>query len=79
LLGERIPDIAEAFRVWPVGQVSTLRPIRLRGANRVDPRRVDLFRFATEERARLKGDRPDRWLRPQACPSGRSDTRSTTE
>lgn len=57
LLGGRGPAILEAFRVRPTGRLRGLKPIRLRGGEPVDPRQVDLFRLATEERARLKADR----------------------
>jgi hypothetical protein len=57
LLGGRAPAILEAFRVRPVGRLRGLKPIRLRGGEPVDPRRTDVFRLATEERARLKADR----------------------
>jgi hypothetical protein len=56
LLGRTTPEILEAFRVVPHGQLASLRPIRLRGQVRVDPRRADLFRVATEQRARIKAD-----------------------
>jgi hypothetical protein len=54
LLGESTPTILEAFRVTAEGRSTNLRPIRLRGSLDVDPTRDDLFRLATEERARLK-------------------------
>jgi hypothetical protein len=56
LLGGRAPEILEAFRVVPEGRLRRLRPIKLRGADAVDPRTTDLFRLATEARARVKAD-----------------------
>jgi hypothetical protein len=57
LLGTTTPTILEAFRIAPEGRSCDLRLVRLRGAIDVDPATDDLFRFATEERARLKDDR----------------------
>jgi hypothetical protein len=57
LLGGRPPTVLEAFRVVPVGRTSGLAPVRLRGEIAVDPAADDLFRFATEARARVKADR----------------------
>jgi hypothetical protein len=57
LLGGRAPAILEAFRVRPVGRLRGLKPIRLRGGDPVDPRTSDVFRLATEERARIKANR----------------------
>lgn len=54
LLGGAMPEMLEAFRVVPVGVAADLEPIRLRGSIAVDPRLDDLFRLATEERARTK-------------------------
>jgi hypothetical protein len=56
LLGPTTPQVLEAFRVVPEGVAADLRPIRLRGAVEVDPRADDLFRLATEERARTKAN-----------------------
>ncbi len=56
LLGGRAPVVLEAVRVVPVGTAERLRPVRLRGAVRVDPRRDDLFRRVIEERQRIKRD-----------------------
>lgn len=60
LLGATTPVILETFRVVPTGCMKDLRPIKLRGSVRVDPASDDLFRFATEERARVRtaDDRP---------------------
>ncbi len=57
LLGSTGPIILEAFRVVPEGQAGGLTPVKLRGTIAVDPSADDLFRFATEERARVKRDR----------------------
>lgn len=56
LLGGSVPEVLEAFRVVPVGVAADLRPIKLRGSIAVDPRVDDLFRLATEERARTKAN-----------------------
>lgn len=56
LLGGTGPEILEAFRVITVGVAADLRPIKLRGSIVVDPRVDDLFRLATEERARTKAN-----------------------
>jgi hypothetical protein len=57
LLGQTRPTILEAFRVAPEGRTMGLTPVKLRGTIAVDPTADDLFRFATEERARVKRDR----------------------
>jgi hypothetical protein len=44
LLTGRIPRVVEAFRIVPTGQLEGLRPITLRGAVPIDPRRDDFFR-----------------------------------
>ncbi len=56
LLGGAVPEILEAFRVVPVGVAPRLRSTRLRGVVPVDPATDDLFRLATEERARTKAN-----------------------
>lgn len=56
LLGQTVPTILEAFRIVPIGRLGSLEPVLLRGSIRVDPATDDLFRFATEERARVKAD-----------------------
>ena len=56
LPGDTTPTIIEAFRIVPVGRLLGLQPVHLRGSIPVDPARDDLFRLATEERARLKAD-----------------------
>ena len=54
LLSGSVPEVLEAFRIEPEGVLPGLQPVRLRGSIRVDPARDDLFRVATEERARIK-------------------------
>jgi len=54
LLGGTTPVILEAFRIVPIGRTAGLQATRLRGSVPVDPAVDDLFRLATEERARLK-------------------------
>ena len=53
LLTGRIPRIVEAFRIEAEGQLASLRPITLRGAVTIDPRKDDFFRKVIEERKRL--------------------------
>ena len=53
LLTGRVPRIVEAFHIEPKGQLAGLRPITLRGAVPIDPRRDDFFRKVIEERKRL--------------------------
>ncbi|MGA7283658.1 MAG: hypothetical protein WBW87_03870 [Candidatus Cybelea sp.] len=53
ILTGRIPKIVDAFRIVPKGQLARLRPIELRGAVTIDPRRQDFFRTVIEERKRL--------------------------
>lgn len=53
LHGGRI-EILEAIAIRPVGRLPGLQPVELRGELGVDPRFEDLFRAATEQRARLK-------------------------
>ena len=57
LLGGRAPEILEAFRVYPVGRLDSLRSVSLRGGTPADPATTDVFRLATEERARVRADR----------------------
>jgi hypothetical protein len=56
LLTGRIPHVVEAFRIEPRGQLSALRPITLRGAVHIDPRRDDFFKKVIEERKRLSSN-----------------------
>jgi hypothetical protein len=56
LLSGRVPDIQEAFRVVPHGKQRRLRPIKLRGAISVDPRREDFFTRVIEYRKQNKAD-----------------------
>lgn len=56
LLSGRIPDVQEAFRIVPHGQQRGLRPIKLRGAISVDPRKEDFFTRVIEYRQQNKAD-----------------------
>jgi len=56
LICGRVPHIQRAVRFEPVGQLRSLRPVRLRGEIEVDPRRQDFFRAVIEERKRVVGD-----------------------
>lgn len=56
LLTGRVPQVVEAFRIVPTGQLPGLRPITLRGTVPIDPRRDDFFRKVIEERKRLAND-----------------------
>lgn len=53
ILTGRVPKIIDAFRIEPVGTLPGLKPVRLRGAIKVDPRKQDFFKMAIEERKRL--------------------------
>jgi hypothetical protein len=53
----KIPRIERALRLVPHGKQPGLRPVRLRGAVRIDPRRDDLFRKVIEERKRHESDK----------------------
>jgi hypothetical protein len=53
---DKVPRILRAVRVVPHGKQRGLRPVKLRGAVRIDPRRDDLFRKIIEERRRHKDD-----------------------
>ncbi len=56
LSGKHIPIVQEAFRIVPRGKQSGLRPIRLRGAISVDPRKEDFFTRVIEYRKQNKQD-----------------------
>ena len=56
LLTGRVPNVVDAFRIVPKGQLPTLRPVTLRGAVKIDPRRQDFFKTVIEERKRLASD-----------------------
>jgi hypothetical protein len=56
LLSNRVPNIQQAFRVVPHGKQRSLRPIKLRGAISVDPRREDFFTRVVEYRKQNKAD-----------------------
>jgi hypothetical protein len=50
----RAPRIQRAFRLVPKGRQANLRPVHLRGAVRVDPRRENLFKKVIDERQRIR-------------------------
>ena len=56
LLSGHIPDVQEAFRIVPHGKQRGLRPIKLRGAILVDPRKEDFFTRVIEYRKQNKAD-----------------------
>ncbi|MGA8534268.1 MAG: hypothetical protein WB615_09200 [Candidatus Tumulicola sp.] len=56
ILTGRIPQIVKAFRIEAKRQLSSLRPITLRGSVPVDPRSDDFFRKVIEERKRLENN-----------------------
>jgi hypothetical protein len=56
LLSGDNPEIVRAVRIQPSGQQSGLRPAKLRGRVRVDPRTSDFFRSVIEERKRSAAD-----------------------
>jgi hypothetical protein len=61
ILTGRIPKIIDVFRLEPVGKLPGLKPIALRGAIEIDPKRQDFFKVVIEERKRLasRADAPD--------------------
>lgn len=60
ILTGRTPTIIRALKLVPSDRrVAGLRPVKLRGATDVDPRRQDLFRTVIEERKALPDDEPD--------------------
>ena len=56
LLGRRIPKVLEAFRLIPSGKQRGLKPIKLRSAIPVDPRKEDFFTRVIEYRKQNKND-----------------------
>ena len=56
LLSGRVPKVEEAFRIIPYGRQIGLRPVRLRSAILVDPRREDFFTRVIEYRKQNKAD-----------------------
>ena len=56
ILSGRVPDIQQAFRVVPHGKQRGLKPIKLRGAISVDPRKEDFFTRVIEYRKQNKAD-----------------------
>ena len=53
ILTGRIPQVVDSFILEPHGIVPNLRPTKLRGKIKVDPRKQDFFRVVIEERKRL--------------------------
>ena len=49
-----LPRILRATRLVPVGRAGRLQPLRIRGSERIDPGRDDLFRRFVEDRRRLE-------------------------
>jgi len=56
LLSGHVPNIQEAFRIVPHGKQRGLKPIKLRGAISVDPRKEDFFTRVIEYRKQNKAD-----------------------
>lgn len=56
LSGEHIPNIQEASLIIPHGKQKGLRPVKLRGAIAVDPRKEDFFTRVIEYRKQNKHD-----------------------
>jgi hypothetical protein len=56
LLSGHIPNVQKAIRIVPHGKQSSLKPIKLRGAISVDPRKEDFFTRIIEYRKQNKKD-----------------------
>jgi hypothetical protein len=56
LLSGYFPNVREAFRIVPHGKQKGLRPVKLRGAILVDPRKEDFFTRVIEYRKQNKND-----------------------
>ena len=56
LLSGHIPNVLEAFRIVPHGKQRGLRPVELRSAISVDPRKEDFFTRVIEYRRQNKAD-----------------------
>jgi hypothetical protein len=56
ILSGHIPKVQEAFRIVPHGKQRGLRPIKLRNAISVDPRKEDFFTRVIEYRKQNKAD-----------------------
>ena len=54
VLNGRIPNVRKAFRIVPRGKQRGLKPIKLRGAIPVDPRKEDFFTRVIEYRKQNK-------------------------
>lgn len=53
LLTGKVPRIAEAFRLAPIGEAKDLKKLAFRGQVPIDPRSQDFFQAVIEERARI--------------------------
>jgi hypothetical protein len=56
LLSGRIPNVQEALRLLPRGKQRGLRPVKLRGAISINPRKEDFFTRVVEYRKQNKGN-----------------------
>ena len=56
LLSGHVPDVREAFRVVPHEQQPGLKPVKLRGAISIDPRKEDFFTRVIEYRKQNKAN-----------------------
>ena len=56
LLSGYFPNVREAFRIVPHGKQRDLKPVKLRGAILVDPRKEDFFTRVIEYRKQNKAD-----------------------
>ncbi len=70
ILTGRPPKILRAVTLTPVGQLDSLRSLKVRGQVEIDPRDRDLFRTLIEQRSQLRrraldaeGDRTQRFLK----------------
>jgi hypothetical protein len=64
LLSGRVPNVQQAFRIVPHGKQRSLRPIKLRSAVSVDPRKEDFFTKVIEYRKQNKAnDRLEHFLK----------------
>jgi hypothetical protein len=54
ILGHRVPNVREAFRIVPHGKQRGLTPVRLRGAISIDPTKEDFFTRVIEYRKQNK-------------------------
>jgi len=56
VLNGHIPNVRKAFRIVPRGKQRGLKPVKLRGAIPVDPRKEDFFTLAIEYRKQNKNN-----------------------